>query len=182
MTTVTMGTYKGKTAEQWRAEAARQGQDRYESQERCDTDGFISQWASGVSASEYELCAELAETDGWWEFMGLFDLEGNLLTAVECKGDYGYYWLIKNPPATMGKPFFRESNARKGSRRYANDTAKGVRLGTVRRKGYVTLRGSGTGLAGAMSVRAVVVPDKYSDEVQIVDNGTEPNGWYQDQD
>lgn len=174
-----VGTYQGRTAQQWREAAYGNRKDAAESWERSDTDGFVSQWASGITASECEAKAELAEANGWAEFIAVFDLDGNLMDAYHMSGTYGPYWLIKGLPKDV-KPFFSESNARKGSTRYANDTKKGYRLGTVRRKGFVKLAGSGTGLAGAMSVRVVVVPDKYSTEVEIVDSGTVGNEWYRE--
>jgi len=171
MKTITIeGTYQGRTAAQWRQMAAGQRHDAADSLERCDTDGFVSQWASGITAREYEACAKLAEADGWHEFVALFDLDGNLMDAEQRDGQYGYYWLIKGLPKGV-KPFFTESSARLGATRYTNDGKKGYRLGTVRRKGFVTLTGSGSGLAGAMSVRVAVVPDRYSAEVEIVDDG-----------
>lgn len=168
------GTYQGRTADEWRGMARASRQRAADSWERCDTDGFMSQWASGLTAREYDTCAELAERGGWHEFQALFDVNGNLMDAEIRDGQYGMYWLVKGLPAGV-KPFFTESKARSGKRRYANDSAKGFRLGTVRRKGYVKLAG-----ALATSVSVVIVPDRYSDEVEIVDNGT-GRTWYQDE-
>lgn len=166
--------YQGRTAEQWRAMATQGHRSAADSWERSDTDGFMSQWASGLSARKYEACAELAERDGWETFCALFDVNGNLVDAEIREGQYGSYWLIKGLPKGV-KPFFTESNARKGARRFAADSAKGYRLGTVRRKGYVKLSG-----ASLTSVSVVIVPDRFSSEVEIVDNGT-GGTWYQDQ-
>lgn len=169
-----MGTYQGRTAEEWRAMARAHAASAQESWERSDTDGFMSQWASGLTARKYEACAELAERDGWEEFVALFDVNGNLMDAEIRDGQYGMYWLIKGLPAGV-KPFFTESSAKSGKRRYANDSAKGYRLGTVRRKGYVKLAG-----ASVTSVSVVIVPDRDSDQVEIIDNGT-GGTWYQDE-
>src|SRR5688572_6000895 len=49
-------TYRGKTADQWRAEAKDCRKAREDSWERSDTDGFLSQAASQAMAGEYELC------------------------------------------------------------------------------------------------------------------------------
>lgn len=56
------------------AESARQ-----ESYERSDTDGFVSQWASGLTAQKHRLQAELAESGGKTEASALFDTNGNII-------------------------------------------------------------------------------------------------------
>lgn len=162
--TETQGTYQGKTADEWRAMAATNRRDAADSFERCDTDGFLSQWGSGMMAQEYRLCAHVAEADGWWEFTALFDTDGNLMDAREVQTRFGYAWAINTPNGTV---WFNESKARKGERRYIADSKKGYVLGTVKRRAYVTLAGG-----NVMCVRAVVLPDKYDERMEIADNGS----------
>ena len=52
------------TPETLRAKAAQHAQDREGSFDRCDTDGYLSQWASGLSADLCRLQATLAEQNG----------------------------------------------------------------------------------------------------------------------
>lgn len=46
-----------------------------ESFERSDTDGFLSQWASGITARQLRAQAEIEENGGVAEFPGLFEQE-----------------------------------------------------------------------------------------------------------
>lgn len=61
-----------KTAAELRELAAECQRQRAESWERSDTDGFLSQWASGLSAQLYHRQAEIVEQGGQAEFPGLF--------------------------------------------------------------------------------------------------------------
>ena len=56
------------TAAEYTADAARMERDAAESFERCDTDGFLSQWASGINAQVARSNAEIAANDGQREF------------------------------------------------------------------------------------------------------------------
>lgn len=64
MTSNKTATFAGKTADEWRAESRNSRMSAYESFERSDTDGFLSQWAADKMASRYEWLAELAENGG----------------------------------------------------------------------------------------------------------------------
>lgn len=61
------------TAEQHRAAADAAEQRREESWQRSDTDGFLSQWASGLTAQLHRRQAEILDNGGVAEFRGLFD-------------------------------------------------------------------------------------------------------------
>ena len=53
-----------------------------ESWERSDTDGFMSQWASGLGAQKARMEADLLEQGGVTEFGGIwYDADGNLVPA-----------------------------------------------------------------------------------------------------
>lgn len=69
------------TAEELRAEADRCQQSAAESFERCDTDGFLSQWASGITARQYNMQARIAEAGGTARFAGLFNAAGERVKA-----------------------------------------------------------------------------------------------------
>lgn len=62
-------------AEALRASAAKHEQDAADSFDRCDTDGFVSQWASGLNAQKDRIQASIVEAGGTAEFVGLFDRE-----------------------------------------------------------------------------------------------------------
>jgi hypothetical protein len=163
-------------AAQYREAAAKCRRDAAESWERSDTDGFVSQWASGVTAREYELKAQIAENGGRAEFPALFDLDGNLVAAklVEVRDRY-------NPRegATVSKWCVLESDDPRSSA-VAWLTAFPVRKSTLARKGYTegcvlaparaATGGSGTGLSGALSVSVYAkrTDGGFSRDVEVV--------------
>lgn len=82
------------TPEEWRAMGRQKHQDADDSFERCDTDGFLSQWASGMMGNLYETCAQVAENGGKASFPALFDLEGNPVNARLIEGKYDWCWML----------------------------------------------------------------------------------------
>jgi hypothetical protein len=87
-----------KTADQWRAEAQKQEDARRESFDRCDTDGFLSQWASGITAQVYEMKAQIAENGGQWTFPGLYEKEtGKRLPAtLTSRPKFNAAWIMES--------------------------------------------------------------------------------------
>ena len=77
------------TAQDFRDMAAAAEKEKETSFERCDTDGFLSQWGHGMMAQQYRLQAEIEENGGLWEYAALFDLQGNLVPAKEVETRYG---------------------------------------------------------------------------------------------
>lgn len=156
-----MTTIEGKTAAQHIADATVSARAQAESFERSDTDGFLSQWASGLSAQESSAKAELAAAGGTIETQALFLLDGTVASTHEIHGQYGYSWVLNDIAAeALGRRFLSTSGARKGQRRYDADRAKGVTLGTIRVPGYVTMSGAdgARGLGGCLSVHVVTLP------------------------
>jgi hypothetical protein len=155
-TATSPATYDGKTAEQWRAEAKRDRERAQESWERSDTDGFLSQWALGVTANECLTKADLIDAGGMTDVDAVFTLDGEFASADLRDGQYGAYYLIDREIAAklgMAKPFFTPSNARKAATRRANNAKKGFTFGTIRVRGQVEYVGN------RISVRAVITPD-----------------------
>lgn len=179
--TTTTGTYQGKTADQWREEAAESNRRRNESWDRCDTDGFVSQWAHQMGEGENHLKAQLAEQNGMTETRALFDLDGNLIPAVHGWSDFGEYFIILdaegNKDITRGrKGFFNPSQAEDDDKARAADAKKGFFVGTVRVPAITKIVGGGKGLAGAASCYPAIVPASKTitaDTAEIVDNGHE---------
>ncbi len=156
-----MTTIEGKTSAQHIADATVSARRQAESFERSDTDGFLSQWAGGLSAQESSAKAELAAAGGTIETQALFLLDGTVASTHEIRGQYGYSWLLNDTAAeALGRRFLSTSGARKGQRRYDADRAKGVTLGTIRVPGYVTMSGAdgARGLGGCLSVHVVTLP------------------------
>ena len=61
-----------KDAEKHRQLAAEAEASKQASWERSDTDGFLSQWASGLTAREHRLAAEIIDNGNVWPFKGLY--------------------------------------------------------------------------------------------------------------
>lgn len=121
-----------RTAAQWEAIALESRTDAAESFDRCDTDGFLSQWASNRMNARYLDMARIADNGGTIETHAVFDLDGNLVTIDRREGDYGPYWFI---PQNEGKArFFNESKADKFATCRRNNEKKGYRIGSVRVK------------------------------------------------
>lgn len=74
-----LGSYPDPTADQLeeaarlRAQATRNRASAEESFQRCDTDGFLSQWADGINARLREREASILECGGWSVFWGLYE-------------------------------------------------------------------------------------------------------------
>ena len=85
-----------KTADYHREQATACLQRSHDSFERCDTDGFLTQWAAQVTAQQHNLAAKIAENGGVWEFESrrLETLDGAKVEARICQTKYGFRWRI----------------------------------------------------------------------------------------
>lgn len=145
-------------ADRLRAEAASADQSVADSFERSDTDGFLSQWAGGLSASKLRAQADIADNDGRSSFLALFNLDGELVPAKHIPTRFGMSWMLlaSDDPDSEVIGWFNESQAQSTPRRLAANRRKGFTVGRVQAKAYATLSGGGTGLAGAASVSVAV--------------------------
>jgi hypothetical protein len=140
------------------ASAQRHVQERHDSFERCDSDGFISQWASGLSADRDRLQVQILKNGGHAEFWVLVDADGNVIAdrVHWFQNQYSFAWQgsWKLPPEAEAKygrrwiPFGDNSRIQKAlklheEKRWFPAVAKIV--------------GEGKGLSGAASCRAEAV-------------------------
>jgi hypothetical protein len=150
-----------KTPEQLREMARDCYKRSAESFERCDTDGFLSQWASDQTARVYNYAAQLAE-NGWTEeFSALFDLDGNFVTDDLRETQYGAAWMIKLPEG--GVKWVNPSHAHKAATRRANLEKKGYRVGRISRRVVIA-----TGSGGGFNISVYAMPDKNHPEITVV--------------
>lgn len=106
-----------------REKAAECHQRAEESFERSDTDGFLSQWASEITAHMEETRAEIARNGGKAQFVALFTLAGEPVRARVIRSRYGLCWMLLNEaneatgefapyrprnPLTLAKKGYRE--------------------------------------------------------------------------
>jgi len=156
------------TGDSLRESAARHERNARESFERCDTDGFVSQWASGLNAERDRLAASIADAGGVADFPALFDLDGNLVAAKLINGRYGMVWgiLASDDPDSEVVEWVTAFPARESTM-----TRKGYREGTVMASAAAKLAGGGRGTAGAANVRAIKyrTDGGFSRDVEIID-------------
>ena len=145
-----------KTATQHRQDASDAELRKSESIERSDTDGFLSQWANGITADLARARAKVADNDGKAEFRGLFTEDG---TRVEAKiiinrWNQSSWMLTRKAEAEHGRRFIPACKSRGTSR-----IQKALKLHEEQEmaNALAVTTGSGTGLAGACSVHVTVV-------------------------
>ena len=144
-----------------------------ESFQRCDTDGFLSQWASDITARMFDLQAEVAESGGRWIFPGLYDGGRRIAAKVIRVKCFNAPWkterkwfLRDDEVATYGRRFIPaggNSRVRKGL---------GIEERDELAPAVAEIVGSGTGLSGAASCSAVVVRkgDEWGQDAVLVNN------------
>ena len=84
----------GLTVEACTANAKQANEDRIESFRRCDTDGFLSQYASNISAHVWQEKASIVHNGGYSEFVVLVDSDGTVVSDRSFTNKYGTSWLI----------------------------------------------------------------------------------------
>lgn len=161
------------TAQELRDQAAKCSAESLASFERCDTDGFLSQWANDITARELRAQAEIVENGGRSEFPALFDLDGNLVAAKLVETRYGYAWALleSDDPRSRFVGWFNASKARKDAARIANNAKKGYSTGCVLAPAKAAIGSRGTGLAGAASAYVYVyrTDGGFSRDAEIVE-------------
>lgn len=163
--------FTGMTAEDCRAYARTCRIRSYESFERSDTDGFLSQKGNDVNAQVYEIQAEIIENGGTSIFPALFDLDGNQIAAVRELNQYdNWSWRIIDPHAPHTRrtvDWFHESNARKPGAARSNDAKKGYYVGRAYAPAKATTGGNRTTFWACV---VKIDPEHYTPG-EIVDNG-----------
>jgi hypothetical protein len=155
--------------------AAEADLEAYKSFERCDTDGFLSQWASGLSAQKHRLAAEIAEDGGRHAFPALFDLEGKLVPAKLVNTRYGDSWAVLDSDDPHGEvvQWVGRSRAEPVERRVKAMEKKGYREGLVMARAKADIVGTGHGLSGSAWVAPVRTDGGFSRDVVVIDNGNQ---------
>lgn len=169
----------GHSPEEHRQKASESVQEAAKSFERCDTDGFLSQWASGLTANLHRAKARIADAGGMSSFPALFDLDGNLVAAKLVDTRYGRSWMLlaDDDPSGRAAGWFNPSKHSDPERRRTNNAAKGFFVGKVAAPADAKLASppGARGLGGATSVSVSVYrTDRgFSRDVTVLDNGIE---------
>jgi hypothetical protein len=153
------------TPNELRDQAAAARREATESFERCDTDGFLSQWASGLTASKLDLEADIREAGGRAGFVGLYEGDRRV-AARKIETRFGMCWLLRDDEQKRFGRKFVPIDGSFHSERYLKHSGLRrsrvqVRLGLRERHELAAARaeitGTGQGLAGAHTCRAVAV-------------------------
>lgn len=159
-------------ADALRTEAAAHDAEAAASFDRCDTDGFVSQWANTITASRKRAQADIVADGGRATFPALFDLEGNLVAAKLVSTRYGMSWalLANDDPRSAFVGWVNPSTAATAAKRNAAMMRKGYTEGLVMAPAKADIVGSGKGLAGAAScyVATIRTDGGFSRDVTIV--------------
>jgi hypothetical protein len=90
---------------QAQAEAARLAAKREESFNRCDTDGFLTQYFDGVKSAVNQIGARIARDGGLAVHPGLYDVAtGERVPAVLVEGRFGPQWQLCDPATGRALP------------------------------------------------------------------------------
>ncbi len=139
------------TAAELRAEAKAHADEARASFERCDTDGFLSQWASDLNAQLARRKAEILESGGVAEFPGLFNEAGERIRAKLIDGRYGLCWALCDGNDKFTGSFVPFS----GTGRSRKQKAMGLHEAQETVPAYARIVGVGTGLSGRCWVETI---------------------------
>jgi hypothetical protein len=141
------------------AKAAQCRQDAQESFDRCDTDGFVSQWASGIMAGVHTLQAEIERAGGVSEFHGLYQGTRRVAAKIITTA-YGNCWILRNDEAeTFGRKFIPLASGSTGKSRVQKQLGLCERPEMAPAKAKVM--GTGRGLSGSAWAARVRCGDEW---------------------
>lgn len=171
-------------AAELRASAAADSAAREESFERCDTDGFLSQWAHGINSSLKLEQARILEAGGKDEFPALFLPTGERVKAKVIDSQYGRCWAIVAANGRYSRfvslaPYWEEitddmtdemkANVKKNNKRRERWEKKhGFKQGVEMAPAIGRLEGRGRGLSGTCFVVVERTDDGYPPNAVVV--------------
>jgi hypothetical protein len=134
------------------AKAAQHDQDAADSFERCDTDGFLSQWGSQQMGALERRQADIAAAGGVWTFsrLQLVTAAGEATDARLVETRYGAKWRLDSTDQWLPVQPKRESTLAKHGYREVTETevapAKAIHWAPA----------GARGLSGATSVQVII--------------------------
>ena len=128
---------------------------RQDSFERCDTDGFLSQWANGLNGQLNRAKAEIIENGGYDWFWVLKDSKGNIVSDKIITDHYNNQkWLVKDSfVKQVGRKYIPEGENSRIQKRL------GLYEEEIEAMAWACLDGKGTGLSGTAWVAMYAVRD-----------------------
>ena len=162
-----------KTAAEHLADAARHDQTREDSHQRSDTDGFVSQWASGKMSDLSRAKAKIAEEGGTAEFPGLFRRSDGVrvrakLISYRCSysGGTKFSWSFRDENDDIDRSVGLIPDSRKSKRAKLYKAGYEVRMERV--EAGAAMAGCGTGLSGQAWVEVYRKDDGYPADAEGV--------------
>lgn len=151
--------------DKWRDMAMERRNRRSESQDRSDTDGFMSQWAMGVMSDLYLAKAEICKNKGMADFIGLYDGDRRVKAKI-IHGKYGPSWLLHEDEEFLiearGKPFLPTG----ANSRILSDL--GLKERDELAPAWAKLESRGTGLSGTTWVATFRRNDQWGQDATLV--------------
>lgn len=137
------------TADELREQARQYEQKAQDSFDRCDTDGFLSQWASGLSAQLCRAKAEITENGGVMPFEVLLEddkhVSNRRVDAKLINGQFGAVWLLSEAEeGYFGRKFIPFA----GNGKSRIQEQLGLREDWENAPAAARITGRGTGLSG----------------------------------
>jgi hypothetical protein len=129
---------------------------KIESFDRCDTDGFLSQWALDCMSNKYAKMAQLAEQDFQAAFETLADLDGNLVPCREIDTKFGWCYAVYatfDEAVKCGQIIEFVGKTERAAKK------KGYKFVTVRTEATVEVTGGYTAQVYVTPVNSVLTPD-----------------------
>jgi hypothetical protein len=122
-----------------------------ESFDRCDTDGFLSQWASDITARLHDVQATILENGGVSDFLVL--REGRRrVDAKLIDTQYGPAWILSDKEEKkFGRKFIPYGAKSRVQKKL------GLREGKEKAPAVAVIAGSGKGLSGCASAYIKIV-------------------------
>jgi hypothetical protein len=159
-----------KSAEEYRQDAQKSRKAQAESFERSDTDGFLSQWASGHTRRLANARAKIQENDGKSEFNGLYQGDRRVKAQL-LEGEWGYYWLLEESEVELieqrGKPFLPSGPKSRVLKK----------LGLCERReiapAWAVMGGKGHGLSGSVWVQVYRDGDRWGQDAELLPENAE---------
>jgi hypothetical protein len=140
-------------ADELRRKAADHRSDAAASFERCDTDGFLSQWASDINARAADRNADIADHGGMWTFerVILERLDGSPVEARRVDTRYGERWRVDADDAWLPvEPKRASTLAKRGFRERVETVIAPARA-------ILWSPPGARGMAGATSVSVIII-------------------------
>ena len=133
-----------------------------ESWDRSDTDGFLTQWAGGITANLHQEKARIYRHNGFAAFTGLYEGDRRVKARI-VEGKFGDSWLLDDAEAAkFGRKFIPTGSTSR--------IQKSLGLSQRREKdlAYATTLGKGYGLSGTAWVACLRTEKWGSDQVALI--------------